>query len=468
MKPGFSDVLIGLQYGDEGKARIIDVIADEYDIIARFNGGSNAGHTIEAGDIRISLHQVPSGIFYKDKILYVGSGCVVNPVKLIAEIDEIHAAGVSLGGRFHISSLATLVQPHHILVDKLIGGDIGTTGQGIGPAYSDRALRMKDGRLLNIRTGDLLSDFDGTLRQIRVNLEATLVANNLEIDNRHISQTMEEFANAARIVVTYIQEDTLFLSKLVRQGKNVLFEGAQSFMLDVVKGSVPYVTSSSTQAAAAYSGGDLPPTFHRKTIGVAKAIMSRVGSGPFSSEFGGPRSEAYCKEKSSAKSFKEIERQQSAGDLLLSDDPFEVGVALRIIGNEYGATTGRPRRLGCLDLVQLAYAVKANGVDEIFLTKCDLLRDYSRTKNGTMPIVTGYLSNGKSIDYVPASVNSCRELETAVENLPCFTADISTAKSAADLPKELLTLLERINETSCQVRGAGVGPERDQFVLLES
>jgi adenylosuccinate synthase len=153
--------------------------------------------------------------------------------------------------------------------------------------------------------------------------------------------------------------------------------------------------------------------------------------------------------------------------LLLSDDPFEVGVALRILGNEYGATTGRPRRLGCLDLVQLGYAVKANGVDEIFLTKCDLLRDYSRTKNGTMPIVTGYLLKGKSIDYVPASVNSCRELETAVENLPCFTADISTAKSAADLPNELLTLLKRINETSCQVRGAGVGPERDQIVLLE-
>ena len=292
MKAGFSDVLIGLQYGDEGKARIIDTIAEEYDVIARFNGGSNAGHTIETGGVRISLHQIPSGVFYRDKLLYVGSGCVVNPVKLTAEIREVESVGVSLDERFHISGLATLVQPHHVLVDRLTGSAIGTTGQGIGPAYSDRAKRLDGARLLNIRVGDLLSDRAKTFGMVSENLVHTV--SHRKLVDFDIDQAMEAFAETAGAIVKFIEPDTLFMSKLADKGLNVLFEGAQSFMLDVVKGSVPYVTSSATLAAAAYVGGDLPPKLHRKTIGVAKAIMSRVGWGPFVSELGGARSEDYC------------------------------------------------------------------------------------------------------------------------------------------------------------------------------
>jgi len=367
MQNGHSDILIGLQYGDEGKARIIDTIADEYDVIARFNGGSNAGHTIETAKSRISLHQVPSGIFYDNKILYIGSGCVVNPAKLVAEIKDINAVGVSLDGRFHISSMASLVQPHHIIIDKLTGDSVGTTGQGIGPAYSDRALRLNNTRLLNIRTGDLISNPTGVFSAVQENLEQTIGSNNIK--DLDVAQIMSEFSAASLEIVKHVEVDTLFMSKLVQKGLHVLFEGAQSFMLDVVKGSVPYVTSSSTLAAAAYVGGDLPPNFHRKTIGVAKAIMSRVGKGPFSTEFGGPRSEKYCTENNSA-SIKHSEKQLNIHNLITSNDPFDVGVALRVLGNEYGATTGRPRRIGYLDLVQLAYAVKVNGVDEIHLNKC--------------------------------------------------------------------------------------------------
>lgn len=465
MKAGFSDVLIGLQYGDEGKARIIDNIAAEYDVIARFNGGSNAGHTIETGGVRISLHQIPSGVFYRDKLLYVGSGCVVNPVKLVAEIAEVQAAGVALEERFRISSLATLVQPHHVAVDRLTGAAIGTTGQGIGPAYSDRALRLDGPRLLNVRVGDLLSDRTKTFALVRENLLHTIAAR--AIADLDPDALMAEFAQAAEGILRYIEPDTLFMSKLVGKGLKVLFEGAQSFMLDVVKGSVPYVTSSSTLAAAAYVGGDLPPRFHRKTIGVAKAIMSRVGWGPFVSELGGARSEEYCMTPRPGENVKETESRLDPDALIASADPFEVGIALRVLGNEYGATTGRPRRVGYLDLVQLAYAVKANGVDEIYLNKCDTLRDFARTRTGTMPVIAGYRWGERSIDYVPASADVYRGIGLLADQLPSFGADISAARSAAQLPNELTGLIERIESVACPVRGIGVGPRREQYVLMD-
>lgn len=463
MASGFSDVLIGLQYGDEGKARIIDTIAHEYDVIARFNGGSNAGHTIESNGKRISLHQVPSGIFHDDKILYIGSGCVVNPEKLMAEIAEISALGLSLAGRFHISSLATLVQPHHVLVDQMTGGHIGTTGQGIGPAYADRALRLRGTCLLHIRTGDLLSHPENTFKHVRENLEVTLKT--MPGQQLDIEKTMQAFTTAALAMVQYIQDDTLFMPKLAAAGKRILFEGAQSFMLDVVKGSVPFVTSSATLAAAAYVGGDLPPKFHRKTIGVAKAIMSRVGNGPFVSEFGGVRSEEYCMADRSVNS-RDVEKKLDVEKLLASADPFEVGKALRILGYEYGATTGRPRRVGSLDLVQLAYAARSNGVDELYLNKCDLLKDFARTAEGTIPLVTGYISDGHPIDYVPASVEIGRAIKPVTEGIACFTRDIAEARKPSDLPAELTAMLKRISASVCPVRGIGVGPAREQYVAF--
>ncbi|MDE2590321.1 MAG: adenylosuccinate synthetase, partial [Patescibacteria group bacterium] len=413
---GFADVLIGLQYGDEGKAKVIDLIAKNYHIIARFNGGANAGHTIETDKTRVALHQIPSGIFYKDKLLYVGSGCVVDVSKMITEIDMIEKLNIPLKNRLFISDQTSVVQPHHVLVDIYTAGKIGTTKNGIGPAYADKAMRMVNGRHVNIKLGELI-DNPELFDHIKENLERKIKKHDAK--DYDVEKIMANLKKDLKRLMPYIQRDTLFLQKQVYDGKNVLFEGAQSIMLDVTKGLVPFVTSSSTVAAAAFVGGDLPANYHRKTIGVAKAIMSRVGNGPFVSEFGGEKSEEYCKNPANNKDFEK--QKYDVEKLLSSEKPFDVGIALRILGNEYGTVTKRPRRIGMLDLVQLAFAVKTNGVDEIFLTKCDLLVDFAKTKSKKIPVVTEYSLNGKTIDYVPGSNTLYAKVKVKEEYLPSFT-----------------------------------------------
>jgi len=468
---GYADVLIGLQYGDEGKARIVDMLAKDYDVIARFNGGANAGHTIETKDGgKVALQQVPSGIFYPGKILYIGSGCVVNVEKLALEIEKIRnikGTKVDLSGRLRISCQASVIQPHHLLIDAETGKTIGTTKNGIGPCYADKALRMDGDKLLNIKLGDLLDDPVLYFKKIKENyLDACKKYN---IDNSHadmIIATMESFFNRMK---EYIEPDTLFMEKLAGKGAKILFEGAQSIMLDITKGSVPYVTSSNTVAAAAYVGGDLSPAYHRKTIGVAKAIMSRVGYGPFASEFGGERSEKYCMSVVDGKSKypQPVEAKYDTEKLLQSGDYFDIGVALRVLSYEYGTVTARPRRVGMLDLVQLAYAIRMNGVDELMINKCDMLNVFARTKRGVLPIVTGYKLDGREIDYVPGTVKAYYDVKVDVEYKKCFEEDISGVKKFIKLPKELQRLLKEIEKLcGCRVAGVGVGPERDQFVKV--
>ncbi len=465
---GFADVLIGLQYGDEGKARIVDMIAKDYDIIARFNGGANAGHTIETKDGgKIALQQVPSGIFYPNKILYIGSGCVVNIEKLVLEIAKIEKLNISLKGRLKISCQASVVQPHHILVDGLIGNTVGTTKNGIGPCYADKAYRMEGERLLNVRLGDLLSDPEHFFSAIRDNYEVTRV--DYDISNLDIEAAMRELKNAFEQLKDYIEEDTLFIEKKVAAGSKVLFEGAQSVMLDVTRGSVPFVTSSHTMAAAAFLGGDLCVDYHRKTIGVAKAVMSRVGHGPFASEFGGAKSEKYCMEihEEKPKYNKATEEAYEIEKLLKSDDEFDFGVAMRILSGEYGTVTARPRRVGMLDLVQLSYAIKLNGVDELIINKCDLLNVFASSKTGKIPLVVAYSLDGKEIDYVPGSVSSYYKVKTGVEYRECFEEDISAIRNFSELPESLKSLLKEVEEkTNSKITGIGVGPERDQFVTI--
>jgi adenylosuccinate synthase len=259
-KVGFSDVIIGTQYGDEGKARVVDNKAQHYDIIARFNGGANAGHTIVNQGKKIALNQVPSGVFHPEKLLYVGSGCVVNLVKLQKELTNLKNAGLDVSGRFFISPQAGIIQPHHSALDGIIGKIIGTTRNGIGPAYADRALRMWGDNLLNIRIGDLLDNESAAFERITENLSLMSKIHNLPSElSSEIAAMKEAFAAIRETVCS----DTLFLERHVASGKTVLFEGAQAFMLDVNKGSVPFVTSSSTSTAAAYSGGDLPIIYHR-------------------------------------------------------------------------------------------------------------------------------------------------------------------------------------------------------------
>lgn len=461
-KKGYADVLIGLQYGDEGKAKVIDLIAKNYDIIARFNGGANAGHTIETDSKRVALHQIPSGIFYKNTLLYVGSGCVIDICKMVEEIKMVEGLGIKLAGRLHISDSASIVQPHHVLVDIHTAGKIGTTKNGIGPAYADKAMRMVNGRHVNIRLGDLLDD-PSLFADIQENLERKISKHNAE--GFDVEKLITDLKKDLQKLLPYIQRDTLFLQKLVESGKNVLFEGAQSVMLDVTKGLVPFVTSSSTVAGAAFVGGDLPPSYHRQTIGVAKAIMSRVGNGPFVSEFGGEKSEEYCKDPKHNKDYEK--ETYDTKKLLASGNPFEVGIALRQLGNEYGTVTKRPRRIGSLDLVQLAFAVKSNGVDLLFLNKCDLLVDYAKTKSKKIPLVTQYTLENKIIDYIPGSNSSYRKVQAKTEQHESFTENVSTIKSADKLPIALKDLLKVIEaHVGCKLFGIGTGAKREEFILF--
>ncbi len=456
---GYSDVLIGLQYGDEGKAKIIDLLANDYEIIARFNGGCNAGHTIEKNGIRLALHQIPSGVFYPNKTLYIGSGCVVNIDKLKEEIKDVEKEGIVLKNRLHISSLASVVQPHHIIIDSLTAGSIGTTKNGIGPCYADRAARISKERLLNIRMGDLLEDEDYYFGKIEENLKATIEQFEIDFD---LSKTMATLKDDFNAIKEFVEVDTLFMDKQINMGKNVLFEGAQSFMLDVTKGTIPCVTSSNTQVGAAYVGGDLNPKYHRKTFGVAKVIMSRVGNGPFVSEFGGEKSEKYCMYHK-----REDESGRDALALLASEDDFEMGIGMRLLSNEYGASTKRPRRTGAFDLVQLNYAVKTNGIDELFLTKCDLLNLYTKTNKQKMPLITKYQLDDQKIDFVPASSRTYYRVQPTIEYRDIFSGDITQLETVEELPRELKEFVKEVEDyANCKVMGIGTGPERNDYLLF--
>lgn len=465
---GYADVVLGLQYGDEGKARVVDNIAADYDIIARFNGGANAGHTIETKEGgKVALNQVPSAIFYPDKILYIGSGCVLNPVKIKVEIEKIKDLGVKLEGRLHISCQTSVVQPHHMYIDAILGGTIGSTKNGIGPCYADKAYRMMGDKLVNVRTGDLMDDPEYYFSVVEKNFSDAIKEYALQIEDP--AAVLAEFKDAFEYVKAYIQPDTLFIQKKVEAGARVLFEGAQAVMLDVTKGSVPYVTSSSTIAPAAYSGGDLSPNFHRKTIGITKAIMSRVGHGPFASEFGTKRSEEYCMaaEGNGPKYGRALELEYNLDELIKSEDEFEMGKALRVLSGEYGTVSTRPRRVGSFDIVQLNYAIKMNGVTDLVINKCDLLKEYSRTKKGEMPIVVSYKLNDQEIDYVPGSVSSYAKVQPIIKYLECSADDISDMRNYEELPSSIKNFISEVEDrTDCKVIGVGVGPEREQFIKI--
>lgn len=378
---GFADVLVGLQYGDEGKAKIIDALAPGYDVIARFNGGANAGHTIDTPQGRIALKQLPSGVFHPHAELYIGSGCAINPWKLADEIKQLHEMGISLEGRLHISARAALVQPHHIAMDRRGSGTIGTTGNGIGPCYADRALRVRNDVRVNLMLGDLIGSEADTVVAMR-NVFTRMI-NSEGGTSPWVAEMSDLLLGLPRVAETlrgYIETDRGWLTNRVREGARVLFEGAQSVLLDVVDGSQPYVTSSHTVPAYAYVGGDLSPKYHRRIIGVAKAIMSRVGRGPFPSELGGERSAQYCHDASQSSVGKAEEQSRFAADKLLrSSDPWDVGTALRMLTGEYGTGTGRPRRIGMLDLAQLREVVKAHAVDCVYLNKVDCLTHYTHS-----------------------------------------------------------------------------------------
>ncbi len=494
---GRSTVLVGLQYGDEGKGRILDKLLKndpEEKVVARFGGGPNAGHTVREGELELKLHGIPSGVLDPNAILYIGSGCVINPEKLAAEIEDIERIGkqfnrdLSLKGRLFISSKATLIQPYQRLFDKINGKELGTTGNGIGPAYAGKALRMEMGVVTSLRLGDYLADSRKCKDVALINLKKVVsnnlgeLCNNLDLMEhflvKHVfmadslsqaeMESIDCFDSAIGKLESYLCSDPLFLEKKVRSGLNVFFEGAQASMLDVDHGTYPFVTSSNTIAGAAYVGGDLSPKYHHKTVGVAKAIMSRVGNGPFVSEFGGEKSEKYCMEDGGKAHTKEKElAAYNPEQLLGSANRFELGIALRMLGNEYGATTGRPRRLGMFDLVQLKQACALNGVDELYINKFDQLALFGKTVISEIPVVGEYELDGKEIDYVPTCAEVYRKVNPLVRFSPAF-GDISSVRKYSDLPpeaKELISLIEEYVGKD-RVHGIGVGPEREEFVSM--
>jgi adenylosuccinate synthase len=347
------------------------------------------------------------------------------------------------------------------LLDGINGKTLGTTGNGIGYAYAGKALRVEGGLLKSLRLGDYLANPTKGKKAALENIDLFSLDSTVVVDYHLVKY----FDAAVSKLESYLCSDPLFLEKKVRAGLDVFFEGAQAAMLDVDHGTYPFVTSSNTVAGAAYVGGDLSPRYHHKTIGVAKAIMSRVGNGPFASEFGGERSEKYCMEDGGKAHTKE---QESAAynpkELLKSEDMFELGVGLRMLSNEYGATTGRPRRLGMFDLVQLKQVCALNGVDELYINKFDQLALFEQTRLPGVPVVTGYVLDGKEIDYIPTTSEVYRRVTPKVYYLP-YLPEISRLRQYHDLPQPVRNLISFIEDfVEVKIHGIGVGPERDEFV----
>ena len=415
------DVCVGIQWGDEGKGRVVDLLARDYAIIARFGGGDNAGHSIQVGETKLALHIVPSGVLVEGTTLLIGAGTVVSLRGFVDELDTLAKIGVDVS-RILISSRAHIVFPYHATLDRLLekqrgGAAIGTTGRGIGPAYVDRAAR------LGITFGDLARPevLASKIRQALLARAPHFVgADDVPREEDIVGETL---AYAKRIL-PHVVDDVALLQASIARSEPILAEGAQGTMLDLTFGTYPFVTSSHTVAGGACTGLGVGPTRVGRVLGVAKAYCTRVGSGPFPSE--------------------------------LLD---ERGERLRAQGREVGVTTGRPRRCGWYDAVAARYAAYINGLDALVVTKLDVLSGFER-----VGIVTGY----RRPDGTPCGVEglSDPELRVEVEELPGWSEDITGVRRLADLPAPARSLLDRIAAlTGVPVGAASVGPERSALAV---
>jgi adenylosuccinate synthase len=420
-------VLVGMQWGDEGKGRFVDYLAAKADVVVRFQGGNNAGHTVEIGDEVFKLHLVPAGIFYKGKLNIIGNGVVINPQALVEEMNHLSSRGVDISG-LRISDRAHVVLPYHALEDELSERtrgemDIGTTKRGIGPAYTDKADRS------GIRICDLM-DSESFPALLRRNLEKkNQLFNSIYLaDGVDYEETLDASTKAADILRPYVTDTISLLHECIKAGEKVLFEGAQGTLLDIDLGTYPYVTSSHPTAGGVSCGAGIGPTAIQGALGIVKAYTTRVGKGPFITE--------------------------------LLD---EMGSAIREKGGEYGATTGRPRRCGWLDAVILNYAVRVNGITHIAVSRMDTLGGL-----GPVKICTGYRKDGKIITDFPARLKDLEGCKPVYEELPGWTDDISHIRSFEMLPKEAQAYIRRIEElTGVPAVLVGVGPEREETIIRQ-
>ncbi|OZC02760.1 adenylosuccinate synthase [Rubricoccus marinus] len=417
-------IVIGAQWGDEGKGKVVDLIAPEVDIVARYQGGANAGHTIKWEDKTFVLHLIPSGIFHEGTECVIGNGVVIDPVALMAEIRQVEALGFQVEGRLHISHTAHVIMPYHKRLDQAKekyrdAGAIGTTGRGIGPAYVDKFARN------GIRVVDLL-DKDTLRAKLESALEEKndLLAKVYGAERIDVDEMVNEYVDFDRRIDPFVTDTTALLHRALADGKRILAEGAQGSLLDVDHGTYPFVTSSHPTAGGCCTGLGVPPTSVDRVIGIVKAYSTRVGNGPFPTE--------------------------------LED---ETGEQLRATGQEFGATTGRPRRCGWLDLVALSYATRVNGFTDLAVTKLDVLAGIDELK-----VCTAYKIGDKITDRFPLDLDTLDRVEPVYETLPGF-GSIDAASTMDALPQEARDYLQFIEDRlGVRISTVGTGPKRSETI----
>ena len=435
MSPSQNTAIVGLQWGDEGKGKIVDLLTAKHDVIVRYNGGANAGHTVVVGDEKYALHLIPSGILYEDKLCVIGNGVVVDPVKLIEEIETLRQRGIEVGSNFVISNRAHVVMPYHKEHDAALErrlstiagrGDqsIGTTKRGIGPAYADKVHRATA-----IRMGDLL-DKDALLEKLKLTCSircAELTALGVDTPPLDPISLADEFASYGKLLAPHIIDTVYELHECAENGKSILFEGANACLLDIDHGTFPFVTSSNCSTLGIHAGTGLPGKYVNKVVGIMKAYSTRVGAGPFPSE-----------------------------------DLAEIGERIRERGNEYGTTTGRPRRCGWLDLVAVKYSAMICGVTSIACMLLDVLSGFDEIK-----ICVGYkLPDGTVSDRFVPDARLLAEIKPVFETIAGWEEEIDEVTSPENLPENARMYLNRISEyLDLPISIVSVGPKRSQTVI---
>jgi adenylosuccinate synthase len=416
-------VLVGSQWGDEGKGKIVDILSEKFDIVARYQGGANAGHTVIIGDNQFILHLIPSGILRENVTCVIGNGVVIDPKALLDEISLLEKNGIKVDGRLFISQNAHLIMPYHKLIDSIEeSGEqkIGTTGRGIGPCYIDKYGRR------GIRIVDLLNK-DELERKIRFNLKEKndLLQKIYHHEGLDVDKILKEYLEFDKLIDKYIKDVPTYLNQSLAEGKKILLEGAQGTLLDVDHGTYPYVTSSNPTSGGACTGTGIPPNRIDAVIGIVKAYTTRVGNGPFPTE--------------------------------LTE---EEGEKLRTIGAEFGATTGRPRRCGWFDAFIVAYSKMINGIDSVAITKLDVLSHFDKIK-----VCVGYELNGKKLKYFPTTVEQLSRVTPIYETLDGWNQNISDCKSYDELPsrtKDYLNFISKAAGISIDI--ISVGAKRHQTI----